>query len=40
LSWNGVKASRAWSYYRTIADWFDLLREARFIVERVLEPRS
>lgn len=27
------------SYYRTVADWFDLLRGAAFAVERLLEPR-
>ena len=26
------------SYYRTVADWFDLLRGAGFAVERLLEP--
>jgi len=27
------------SYYRTIADWFELLTNAGFVVERLLEPR-
>ena len=28
------------SYYRTVADWFELLRGAGFAVERLLEPRA
>lgn len=27
------------SYYRTIADWFELLTNSGFVVERLLEPR-
>jgi len=41
--WNwrniGPDEPRFRSYYRTVGDWFELLREARFNVERVLEPR-
>jgi SAM-dependent methyltransferase len=28
------------SYYRTVGDWFHLLRDAGFAVERLLEPRA
>jgi ubiquinone/menaquinone biosynthesis C-methylase UbiE len=35
----GETAPRFRSYYRTIGDWCELLREARFTIERVLEPR-
>jgi SAM-dependent methyltransferase len=39
-NWRGVGGEpRFRSYYRTVGDWFDLLRGARFNVERVLEPR-
>ncbi|MCH8815067.1 MAG: class I SAM-dependent methyltransferase [Chloroflexi bacterium] len=39
--WTGLAEgdTRFRSYYRTVADWFDLLRNARFTIERILEPR-
>jgi ubiquinone/menaquinone biosynthesis C-methylase UbiE len=43
FDWNwrhvGEVEPRFRSYYRTVADWCELLREARFTIERVLEPR-
>jgi ubiquinone/menaquinone biosynthesis C-methylase UbiE len=38
--WRGIGDEPPFrSYYRTISDWCELLREARFQIERVLEPR-
>jgi ubiquinone/menaquinone biosynthesis C-methylase UbiE len=43
FDWNwknvGDGEPRFRSYYRTIGDWCELLRTARFTIERVLEPR-
>jgi SAM-dependent methyltransferase len=38
--WTGLGRAdaRFRSYYRTVADWFGLLRDAGFAVERLLEP--
>lgn len=39
--WSGLAGddARFRSYYRTVADWFDLLSSAGFMIERILEPR-
>ena len=39
--WTGLanEDPRFRSYYRTVADWFDLLRSASFTIDRILEPR-
>jgi SAM-dependent methyltransferase len=43
FDWNwrnvGETEPRFRSYYRTVGDWCELLREARLTIERVLEPR-
>jgi ubiquinone/menaquinone biosynthesis C-methylase UbiE len=43
FDWNwrnvGETEPRFRSYYRSVGDWCELLREARFTIERVLEPR-
>ena len=37
--WKGLPGEPPFrSYYRTVADWFGLLRDAGFTVERLLEP--